>query len=301
MATVTAKKTARKIEQPGFVSFWTARRTPRQTVIDALDAVGEATVPPVDEYDSLLTAGQSIIDASGLNSRKTPVRADSLSRTGIGVEFVMTHKGDSENSREFLFSLGVDKGTNRARFIKKGVHPAFATLFAHPNADGQIDSMYQFNLGWMPSRDVTDSLVGMLSRNRAVRLKPNGGVYFVPECSADKVDAVFQILNQHGSRCILLQQDLSNDPEFRKQILDSTNEDIVEGLAEMQAEMEEILADPKKKPRSNGLESKMKAIARYHDLLEYYQKTFGVGLTAAQASMTTAMDLLFELQVRYKS
>lgn len=288
----------RKIDLPGAVAYWTARRTPRDQVVNALAAVNEGTIPPIDEFDALRETGEMLIASAKINTRNTPVRADSLSRKGVGVEFTQTHKGDSENSREFLFSIGVsDKG--RAFFLKKGVHPAFQTLFNHTACDAQLDAMYQHNLTYMPSRDVTEAIVGLITRNRSIRLKENGGVYFVPECAIDIVDTVFAALNAAGSRCTLLMHDLSENEEFRKQILDTTNEGLVDSLEQMQAEIRDIL-DNDKKPRINGIRTKMKSLADYADVLDYYQKTFNVGLTASQEAMKTTFDLLAELQLRYK-
>jgi hypothetical protein len=294
----TVAQVTRKIALPGCTSFWTARRTLRQDVIDALDLVGEAVVPDIDETDAARETGEAVIKAARLNTRRSPVRADSLARgKGIGLEFTQLVKGEDQNSREFLFSIGINLA-GKAHFIKKGTHPAFQTLFQNPLADDMLDEMYQDNLRYMPSRDITEALVGFISRNRAVRLKENGGVYFIPECAIDKTVKVFTAMNQCGSRCSLILQDLSDDPIFRQQILDQTTEDLVANLEQMQDEIKDIL-DNDKKPRINGMKTKMQALSQYHDLLSYYQKTFNDGLVAAQSSLDATCDLMGTLQIRY--
>ena len=296
MSTVPA--TARKIAVTGCVAFWVARRVLRQAVVNALKLVGEETVPPVDHYDALCETGMAVVRAAHLARRGCPVKADSLSRTGVGCEFYQTFKGEKENSREFLFSIGVDeKGV--AFVIKVGVNPALQAFFTDPNAETVLNQMYQSHLQYMPSRDVTDALVGLVSRNRSIRLKDTGGVYFVPECGIDAVDAVFAALNNAGCRCTMLQHDLTDNDTLCRQVLESTNEQLVGSLEQMQDEIRDLL-DNDKKPRINGLKSKMKSLAQYADLLDYYQRMFGSNLAQSQQNLTTTFELLAELQLRYK-
>lgn len=289
----------RAISLRGCVTYWTARRVLRQEVLTSLKAVGETTVPPVDTYDAAVETGKAIVEASALKQRSCPIKPDSLCRDGVGVEFYQTFKGDQQNKREFLFSLGVKKGSTRLEPIKVGVVPALVQFFQDPRCQTVLDSMYQNNLQYMPSRDVTDAVTGLISRNRGIRLKPNGGVYFVPDCSVGMLDKVFTALNRAGCRCTMLKNDLSNDPELCKQVLEATNEQLEESLEQLQAEIQDIL-DNGKKPRINGIKTKMQQLAQYTDLLEYYKKAFGTGLEQAEKNMHATFDLLAELQLRYK-
>lgn len=300
MSTVTATipSTIRTIALTGCVAFWTARRVLRQAVINALKSVNYETVPPVDHYDALAETGMAIVRAANLSRRRSPVRPESLSRTGVGCEFYQTFKGEKQNSREFLFSLGVD-AQNKAFLIHQGVNPALTKFFADPNAESVLNGMYQSNLQYMPSRDVTDALVGLIRTNRSVRLKDTGGVYFVPECGIATVDAVFTALNNAGCRCTMLKHDLSDNDELCKQVLESTNEQLMGDLETMQDEIRDIL-DNDKKPRINGIKSKMKSLAQHADLLEYYQRMFGDNMALAQQNLSTTFELLAELQLRYK-
>ncbi len=86
MASGPNPKSAVMIATVGCVAFWTAFRVLRQRVIDALAKVGVTAVPPIDFYDALVETGKNVIDAANLRQRKCPIKPDSLSRTGVGVE-----------------------------------------------------------------------------------------------------------------------------------------------------------------------------------------------------------------------
>lgn len=296
MATVPL--TAKDIPLDGAVVFWTARRILRQGVADALGNVGIATLPPVDHYDALVESGMEVVTAGSIKQPRCPVKADSLSRSGVGCEFYQTFKGDQENRREFLFSLGVDD-KNRAFPLKVGSNPAIQKFFNDPDADRVLNGLYQNNLLYMPSRDVTDALTGLVGSNRGIRLKETGGVYFVPECAIGKVDSVFIELNRAGCRCTMLKHDLKKNTDLCCQVLEATDEQLHENLKQMQDEIRDLL-DNGKKPRINGMKTKMQQLAKYADLLDYYQKMFGQNLNSAQANLQATFDLLSELQIRYQ-
>lgn len=295
MATVVPVS-AKMIATVGCVAFWTAYRVLRQTVVDALKAVGEDTVPPIDHFDALVETGKNIVDAANLRQRKCPVKHDSLSRSGVGVEFYQTFKGEKQNQREFLFSLAVDD-TNTVFVVQVGLHPALASFFNNPQCDSIINTLYQQHLQYMPSRDVTDALVGLVNRSRGVPMKDTGGVYFIPECSITKVDSVFTELNRAGCRCTLLTQDLQNNPELVKQVLEATNDKLVEECSKMTEVMEDILSNDKN-PRVNGMKTRMKQLAQFADLCSYYETQFGNNLDASRDAMGKAYELLAELQLR---
>lgn len=296
---VVPPSSVKTISLNGCVTFWTAHRVLRQKVIDCLTAAGETTVPAIDYYDAAVETGKAIVAAGALKQRSCPIKWDSLSRDGVGVEFTQMFKGDQQNARSFLFSIGVKKGSNRLEPIKVGNHPAIMQFFQHQDCQRVLDQMYNDNLQYMPSRDVTDAVTGLIHRNRGVRLKPTGGVYFVPDCAMDKVDKVFTALNRAGCRCTMLKHDLSKDPDLCKQVLECTNEQLEESLQQLQDEMQDIL-DNGKKPRINGIKTKMQQLAQYTDLLNYYKQMFGTGLEQAEKNMHATFDLLAELQLRYK-
>lgn len=297
MATVPI--TGRKIKLRGSVIFWTAHRIPRQSIIDALEAIGVKSVPPVDNYDALVETGKKIVEVGSLKETGSPVKADSLRRSGVGCEFFKTLKGESENRRDFLFSLGVtDK--DRAFPIKWDAnHPAIRDFFNHPDCDTVLNAMYQENCGYMPSRDVTDALTALVFANRGIRLKESGGVYFIPDCAIDQIDSVFHDLNQAGCRCTMLVHDLAEDPDLCSQVLENTDEQLNDSLTQLQTEIRDLL-DNDKKPRINGLKTKMSQLAKQADLLDYYQQMFGKNLETAQENLKLTYELLSELQLRYE-
>jgi hypothetical protein len=302
MATVERPKTAKALADTGAVAFWTAYRVLRSTVIAAMAKVGATQVPPVDHYDALVETGKNIVDAANLRQRKCPIKADSLSRSGVGVEFYQTIKGDKQNQRESLFSLAVDKaGENdqvgTVRVVAVGVNPSLAAFFAKPNVQQVIQALYEKHLQYMPSRDVTDALVGLVNRSKGVPMKDTGGVYFVPDVSISTVDTVFHALNAAGCRCTLLIQDLENNTELVKQVLDATNDKLLREIGDMNDAMQDIL-DNDKLPRGNGMATRKKQLAQFAELAAYYEQQFGANLDAAREGMAKAHELLAELELR---
>lgn len=295
MASVSPK-TAVMLAKVGCVGYWKARRVLRQRVLDALKPFGGGTVPPIDHYDALVETGKAVVTACSLSQRKCPVKPDSLSRTGVGVEFYQTFKGDRQNQREFLFSLAVDD-KNTVFVLNVGVHPNVQKFFSDPQANAVLNQMYQSHLQYMPSRDVTDALVSLITSNKGVPLKDNGGVYFVPEDAVPTVDAVFHDMNRAGCRCTLLKQDLRNNPELCKQVLEATNENLVEECGKMNEVMQDIL-DNGKSPRANGMATRMQQLAQFAELAAYYEQQFGVNLQAAREALSKSYELIAELQIR---
>jgi len=280
----------------GCVALWTAHRVLRTKVIAAMGKVGDTNIPAIDYFDALVETGKNVVDAAAIVMRKCPVKHDSLSRTGVGVEFYQLHKGDKQNQREFLFSLGVDD-TNTVFVIKVGVHPSLAAFFANPQVDTILNQLYQRHLAYMPSRDVTDALVGLIGRNKGIPLKDNGGAYFVPDCAVSAVDSVFADLNSAGCTCVLLVQDLRNNPNLCKQVLEATNDNLVAECEKMNEVMQDII-DNGKAPRQNGMDTRMKQLAQFGELCEYYEQQFGTNLVAARAALSKSCELLAELQIR---
>lgn len=300
MATVTNPKTAKMLATTGAVAFWTAYRIPRSTVIASMAKVGATQVPPIDHYDALVETGKNIVDAANLRQRKCPIKADSLSRSGVGVEFYQTFKGDKTNQRESLFSLVVDKNGDNddvgtVRVVSVGTNPSLQAFFGKPKT--VVQTLYEKHLQYMPSRDVTDALVGLVSRSKGVPMKDTGGVYFVPDVSITTVDTVFHALNAAGCRCTLLIQDLENNTELVKQVLDATNDKLLKEIGDMTDAMQDIL-DNDKLPRGNGMATRKKQLAQFAELAAYYEQQFGANLTAARDAMTTAHELLAELELR---
>lgn len=288
----------RKFAMTGCLAILKSTRVPRQAVVDSLGAVGVETVPPIDHYAALLATGNCIVTQCAVAVPGGPqVRSDSLSRSAVGVEFFLTTKGDKKNERDFLFSIGVDK-TNKAFVKDVGNHPNVVSVLRHPNADDAVDQVYQANLLYMPARDVTESVTSVIMANRAVRLADGKGVYFVPEPGLPAVRSVFSDLNNHGCGYSLWANDLA-DPEIQKQVLDATKEQLCTDLAAMQEEMQAILSDPKKKPRINGLKTKMAELSRHANLCDYYKSAFGGGLEVAEESLAVTCQMLAELQIRY--
>jgi len=297
--------TAKMLATTGSVAFWTAYRVLRTTVIAALAKVGESQVPPVDHYDALVETGKNIVDAANLRQRKCPIKSDSLSRSGVGVEFYQTFKGDKQNQRESLFSLVVDKnGDNDAvgtvRIVATGTNPSLQSFFAKPNVQTVLQTLYEKHLQYMPSRDVTDALVGLVNRSKGVPMKDTGGVYFIPDVSIAKVDTVFHALNAAGCRCTLLIQDLENNTELVKQVLDATNDKLLKEIGDMTDAMQDIL-DNNKLPRGNGMATRKKQLADFANLAAYYEQQFGANLDAAREGMAKAHELLAELELRKQS
>jgi hypothetical protein len=296
MASGPNPKSAVMIATVGCVAFWTAFRVLRQRVIDALAKVGVTAVPPIDFYDALVETGKNVIDAANLRQRKCPIKPDSLSRTGVGVEFYQTFKGDKQNQREFLFSLGVDD-KNTVFVIQVGVNPALQAFFANPQVDAILNTLYQKHLEYMPSRDVTDALVGLIASQKGIPMKQTGGVYFVPDCAISAVDSVFHDLNAAGCRCTLLKQDLRNNPELVKQVLEATNDSLVEECQKMNDVMQDII-DNDKAPRANGMATRMQQLGEFARLAEYYEEQFGTNLQAARSALSKSFELIAELQIR---
>jgi hypothetical protein len=298
MATVSIPVTGRQFAFTGCISLWRSTRVPRATVEASLSKVGINSIPPIDHYAALLETGNQVVEKCAVKSPGVPIKSDSLSRSAVGVEFFATTKGDKKNQREFLFSIGVDK--NNQAFVKDiGSHPNVVAVLGHPQADTTLDTLYQSNLLYMPARDVTEALTAVVMANRAVRLADGKGVFFVPESGVPTVDAVFQDMNNAGCRCMMWANDLS-DPNVQSQVLEATNEQLVTDLGVMQQEIQAILSDPEKRPRINGLTTKMQALAKHADLLDYYKRMFNGGLDTAEKSLAVTFDLLSELQIRYR-
>lgn len=299
MATVSIPVTGKQFAFTGCITLWKATRVPRATVESSLGKVGVSSIPPIDHYAALLETGNEVVDKCAVKSPGSPVKSDSLSRSAVGVEFFKTTKGDKKNDREFLFSIGVDK--NNQAFVKEiGTNPNVAAVLGHPQADSVLDALYQANLRYMPARDVTEALTAVVMANRAVRLADGKGVFFVPECGVQTVDSVFQDMNNAGCRCMMFANDLS-DPNVQSQVLEATKEQLETDLSAMRDEIQAILAHPDKRPRINGLTTKMTTLAKHADLLEYYKTIFGSGLDTADKSLVATYELLSELQVRYTS
>lgn len=288
----------RKFAMTGCLAILKSTKVPRSAVETAVNKAGVETIPPIDHYAALLETGNMLIEQCAIKSPGGPlVKSDSLSRSAVGVEFFLTRKGDKQNDREFLFSIGVDKD-NQAFVKQVGNHPSVVAVLGHPQADAALDALYQANLLHMPARDVTESVTSVVLSNRAVRLVDGKGVYFVPESGMQAVESVFSDLNNHGCEFSLWENDLT-DEKIKKQVLDATNSQLTADLAAMREEMAAILSDPKKMPRINGLKTKMEQLARHADLCSYYKATFNGGLDAAEQSLAATCEMLAELQIRY--
>jgi len=302
MATVSQPvlQTAHKVSILGAYGFWTARRTPRNQVEDAFNraGIGTSAMPDIDHYDSLVEAGKKIVDKLNLKRRNTPVKFDSLSRTSIGVEFWRLHKADKHNTREPLFSIGITE-QNEAFLVSHNAENSTVDAFAKTGVCDQIiDGLYQQEQLLMSARDVTESLRSVVVQHRGMSMKESGGVYFIPECGLQSVDTLFSAMNQCGNRCTLLQHDLSDNEELSKQVLETTNENIVEAARRMNEVMEE-LRDSDKKPRANGLKSRLEEASRLTDLLSYYESFFATNLDESRKALEQTLSLIAEMQIRY--
>lgn len=303
MSTVSPNlATGKTIVANGAFAFWTAKKTKRSAVATAFAAAQEdvSHIPAVNHYDALVRCGTILAEKAALKERSCPVKWDSLSRSGVGVEFWKLYKGEGGNTRVPLFSLGVD-ATNKAFVIQhsSGVS-TIAKLFANPQMNAIVNALYQQELEYMNARDVTEAIRGVVMRQRGVSVKETGGVYFVPDCGLTKMDRLFTNMNLCGNRCTLLVQDLSQNEELRRQVIEAAQEDMEETLNKMMSQMEQLIDDDKK-PRGNGQRTRMAETQRIADLCQYYEKTFNAGLTTTKKLLDKAMEMLAELHNRYNA
>lgn len=302
MATVSQPvlQTGKSVSIFGAYAFWTARRTPRADVEKAFVDSGAGTdfLPDVDNYDSLVEAGKKIIDKLNLKRRNTPVKFDSLSRTTVGVEFWRLHKSDKRNSRESLFAIGVTDSNEAFMVSHNSDNQQVDTFATLPQCDQIINGLYQQETLKMSARDVTESLRSVVVHHRGMSQKEGGGVYFVPDCGLQQIDKLFAAMNNCGNRCTLLQHDLSDNDELARQVLEATNENIVEAAAKMNEVMQDI-RDNDKKPRINGLNTRVAEASRLADLLQYYEQMFSTNLTEARKTLDVTFELIAEMQIRY--
>jgi hypothetical protein len=301
MSTVSpALQTGKSIVAQGAFAFWTAKKTKRSDLASSFAAAGESVdlIPAINHYDALVRCGNTLVEKCALKERSCPVKWDSLSRSGVGVEFWKLYKGEGGNQRTPLFSIGV--GANGKAFViqHSSAVTKIQTLFSHQQIDAIVDGLYQQELEWMNARDVTEALRGVVMRHRGVSVKETGGVYFVPDCGLSPVDSLFASLNQHGNRCTLLIQDLSQNEELRRQVIEAAQEDMESTLQKMVDTMQDLVASDKK-PRGNGQKTRMAEIQRIADLCDYYEKTFQAGLATTKKLVEKSYELLSELYTRY--
>jgi len=302
MSTVSTPtlQTSKKVATNGGVSFWRSTRIERTKLAKAMDDAGASgLIPKVDHYDGIVEAGWRVVDASKLSTRGTPVKPDPLSRNGVGVEFFQTHRGDKQNQRDFLFSIGVDD-TNTAFAVQwQNGGGAIDQFFSNPNSGQVLNSLYHHELEFCSARQVTQAIQGLIFLNKGFSLNNGGGgPYFVPECALAAVDSVFAALNNAGCDCALLVSDLSDNKQLCKQVLAGAQDSMIADLEQWKAEMADTLARGAK-PRINGLQTKMAQLIQSCDMYRYYEETYGALMPAVMQAQKAAYDLLAELQIKY--
>lgn len=298
MATIAS--TAKVISACGSVVFWTAKRILRESLKEAFDAVNHDTIPAIDHYDCLVETAKRVVDIASIGGRKTPVKYDSLSRTGVGVEAYQLTKGDSRNQREFLFSLGVDT-ENKVFVITHSQTSALAGFFANPQHIDVLNALYQTNLRYMAAKDVTEAIAGLVTRNLGVPMNGSGAPYFVPESSIPVIDSVFSDLNSCGCRCTMVQAD-PGDEVFAQQVLEATVERISSQTGQIVQDMQELLQPGPdgrpRMPRQNGMESRAKELSHLIRLCDTFEGLFGSGLEQCKEALGHAAEMLSELHIR---
>lgn len=256
----------------GAVVFWRAGVCARQPLLDGLTALGYARHAPDarSHYAALTSALKRVYGQLGSSDVRYLVRG-------------LAKCEGCEVLKEVVRSA--EQGGNQYAREDVVVATADGELLACQREDA-VRAAFSIEKGRLHPAQVTDSLVGLLSALHGVTLRPNGGVYWLPEGAMPMWQTLQQVFERAsvdgGTRLYSVR--VAYDSDAMRAVVDAITAEVESAADAMAAELAETGDDVL---GSRALETrKSRAMDLRAKVLEY-EALLGTSLEALRARLET--------------
>lgn len=275
------------IASDSVIAVWSSTRIARPAVVDSYTKIGKPElVPPHDKFDALTEACRAVSKECQLHVNGTSLKFEALAGGRCNLEVVRKVKGVRNNDWSFLFSAGVKQDKDGQFFVEllKSSEDSLAVHEDHDIANAALTDAFHQAMATVSAKDLTESLVRLVRNCHGIPLKSGGGAYFFPsELSADYLSLQADF-HPHGPNLVLLQQDLSMNPQLCQHMSESLVEDVTEGLERLRQEHGDLMSRGGK-VRSNGQKRRFDQLADYLSKIKAYRKMLSIPFKELKAAI----------------
>ena len=250
------------IEIAGAIVFWNvAAETDRNKLVTELTAIGQEQHLP-----GVRTAFAAAKQACLKKFRGDGFRIDKL-KDGNGVTVERVERGELDNTYSQVAYMLVDDENNLVE-VCRVVDPSIGNP---AQIESELIDAFQVELGLCAANAVGLALARAVEAHSGYRLRPTGGVYFLPNFESEAFEKIAKVFEACGARgeTMVHRMEVAKGDQTIRAVHSTIREQINERIAEMREEL--ASGDLKKAGRRNRTEeltAMIDRVSKYENLLD---------------------------------
>lgn len=149
--------------------------------------------------------------------------------------------------------------------------------------EDQIRPFWRYAQDVLDSGDVSASVLRIVGRLDSVRLRPEGGVYFVPATRQDDLRVLKTLVEGINGACFLATLGIPNLDEYKSEAVRSVHEGLISDLDEAARELDLLLSESK--PLESTVAARLREYRRLKGKVEIYAEALGMQTDKAMARL----------------
>lgn len=249
------------IEIAGSVVFWNVAVETDQVKLSAeLTAIEQESCIPHER-----TAFAAAKQACAKHYRGEKYRVEKL-KDGNGITVERVHRGETENTYQQIAYLIVNDETKTIETVR--------VLDAEGKSSGQVESelidSFLVELGLCSANAVGLALARAVEAHDGYRLRPTGGVYFLPNFKSESFERIAKIFESCGvgGTTMVHRMEVAKGDQTIRAVHSTIREGITERIAEMREELANGLKKAGRRNRTEECQSLIDQTSRYEALLD---------------------------------
>jgi hypothetical protein len=271
--------------EDGAMSWWDPGRLPVQGLTEALGKVGlggllpKASTVPAALKETL----DGFITAANVKVRGKPVTINQLAEDVKGFEAVRQDRGAVENYHDFVMSIVLDETTQEVKIAKHNEQHVPQVSIVKAQIEAKMTEVFREQLDYYPTTMVSGCLARVISSLGGVLCRKSGGVYFLPESSAQVFETLADEIDTLGDVAITITKfPLRPGERSYALIVKSLREEISAALIEIEEGLRDLGG---KKQRANGEATRLETLVQLKAKVTRYEALLGVALTDVHAAV----------------
>jgi hypothetical protein len=265
--------------EDGAMIWWDPGQLPVAGLKEALEEIKMGgLLPKASTVPAALRETLSgFIEAAKVKVRGKPVTINQLAEDVKGFEAVRQDRGSVENYHDFVMSIVLDEPTQSVKIAKYNEQHVPQIGAIQEKLEAKMTEIFRGHLDHYPTSMVSSCLARVISRLGGVLCRKSGGVYFLPESSAQTFEPLADKIDTLGGVAITITKfPLRPGERSYELVVKSLREEISTALVEIEEGLKELGT---KKQRANGEATRLEMLVALKAKVTRYEALLGVAMT----------------------
>jgi hypothetical protein len=293
----------KEIDSDHEIVFWQSSACPRADALAAFGAEGlEGMIPNVDYFAAIRATAHHIVDTYGVKAKgRCDYNGLAASRDACGIEVRRFIKGEKKNDLPFLFSIGVMEnpldGELSVEILECDPQECPEIQGRFIEVQDSATAYFQSQIKFVTANDLTNAIAGMVKKLHGQMLLERGVVWYLPSETSDPYHRIADALKPHGVKMF----GAKFQPTMNEHLLAhvcSTIEDNCRSVFDYQLEEMHKFQTEGRKPRSNGMATRLDAWLDAEANIQFYKKMLGGAFVNLAKAAKAAQEAIGNEAVR---